>query len=558
MAGFEDLKNAAGMDFDFSPGAQIPLSGAGRGQTGVSQALASVAYRDGAPEEIREPHEGASVSAGKFSLLEPNLGEAFTRAIETRMIDSGRPPLVQSFGAEPQTVVEHTLAAKRLRRHRDARLTMVMAIFGVLFLPGVLLWLGMFQLRRTLAGRQDRAAGMLGQLALFVLGVLIVLGILQLPLTGALRLYALAMLPAPVLGWLWAQRISEATAQNLRAHWADLLGGGGAGARVPEAVPQNPNDADAERLRLGLAKIAAEQNSNLIHYAGPQGILGMGVRWGSWQLAEDLVPRDPEREIDPFRSWDVVRAIHDQLRMLERGPLHTGGFPTPRIENWVVRHVGESAAPVSRPEGPSAEGYSFNNLEVQRICNEQQFDAGDRHYLGVQFVLWDGELVITMLVTVTVLHHTLRIEVTGHALGPVHGFFRKKPGTKTKTVTHPVKFWQTQQKPVPLVDAKEVVRLAARAPLTWFPKRLDRMGGTLKLPEPFGLRHTWATKPWRHRFMVDDALRAATPVLRVAHNAALRVLAENGVDISKFDSRAQSLSGAVQSAEPRKADEYNM
>src|SRR5258708_15116030 len=38
---------------------------------------------------------------------------------------------------------------------------------------------------------------------------------------------------------------------------------------------------------------------------------------------------------------------------------------------------------------------------------------------------------------------------------------------------------------------------------------------SLTLPEPFGLRHAWADKPWRHRFMADDALRAATPVLRV-------------------------------------------
>jgi hypothetical protein len=560
MAGFEDLKRSAGVDFDFSPGAQIPLSGSGHGQTAAGSALAATAFRDGAPEAIRTPNDQATVKPPKVSLLEPDLGEAFTRAVETRMLAPNRAALIQSFGAEPQTVVEHAIAAKRVRRQRDSRLTVIMLVFGVLFLPGVLAWLGLFQARRTLAGAQDKRTGALGMAALVALALMLVLVVYRLPVDGLLRMYLWSLLPAPVIGWYWARRVSEQTAQNLRAHWADLVGGGGSGIKVPEAVPQNPNDAEAERLRLGLAKIAAEQDSNLAYYAGPRGILGMGVRWGAWHLAEELTPRDPERDIDPFRSWDVIRAIQDQLRMLERSPLHTGGFKSPPVvDHWVVRHVGENAGSVSRPDGPHAEAYSLSAIEVQRICNEQQFDSGDRHYLGVQFVLWDGGLVITMMITVTVLHRTLRIDVTGHALGPVHPFFYEKPAGKTRKLRHPLKFWKTIEQPLPLVDAKEVVRLAARAPLARFwPKKLDELGGTLALPEPFGVRHVWAIKPWRHRFMADDALRVATPVLRVAHEAALRVLAENGVDTSKFDARAQSLSGAVQSAEPRKADEYNM
>ncbi|ARQ71712.1 hypothetical protein [Streptomyces marincola] len=558
MAGLDDLRRAAGVEFDFAPGAQVPLSSVSSGKTGVSHAIASVAYRDVAPKDICEANDAASFKPGKFSLLEPNLGEAFTRAVEVRMLADDRKPLIQSFGAEPQMVVEHALAAKRIRKQRDTRLTAIMLVFGLLFLPGVLIWLGLFQLRRTIAGAQDKRAGAFGMALLVLLCGLIVFLVLQLPVTGVLQIYVLAMLPAPILGWFLARQISERTAANLRAHWSDLLGGGGAGARIPEAVPQNPNDADAERLRLGLAKLAAEQGSNLVHYAGPKGILGMGVRWASWQLAEELRPKNPGREIDPFRSWDVARAMYDQLRMLERGPLHTGGFSAPSITHWVVRHVREDASAVSRPEGPNAEGYSFSNLEVQRICNEQQFGSGDRHYLGVQFVLWDGELVVTMMITVTVLHHTLRIEVTAHALGPIHDFFRKGPDTRTKEIRNPLRPWKKQKQPLPLVDAKEVVRLAARAPLTWFPARLDAFGGTLALPEPFGLRHTWATKPWNHRFMVDDALRAATPVLRVAHAAALRVLDEHGVDIAPFESRSQALSGQVQTAEPKHADRYNM
>lgn len=549
------------LEFDFTPGAEVPLSGVEAGNTGISQAIASAAYREGVkPEDIRQANDAAKVTKGRFTLLEPNLGEAFTRAIEVRMLAGNRKPLIQSFGAEPQTVVEQCLAAKRIRRQRDRRLTLIMIMFGVLFLPGVLVWLGLFQLRRTIAGAQDKRVGAFGQVAL--LGLLVLIGVIvwQLPVTGLARLYVLAALPAPIIGWLWARELCERTARTLRTHWADLVGGGGGGARVPEAVPQSPNDKEAERLRVALAKLAAEQTSNVVFYAGPQrGILGMGVRWCAWQLAEELRPRDPGRDIDPFRSWDVARAIHDQLKLLERTPLHTGGFPRPSIVHWIVRDIGPGATEVSRPSGEGADGFSVGSVDVQRICNEQQYDSDERHYLGVQFVLRGGSLVVTVMITVTVLHYTLRIEVTGYSLGPLHGFFYEGPGKKTKKVRHPLKFWKTVEKELPLVEAREVVRLAARAPLTWFPNRLDAWGGKLELPEPFGLRHTWATNDhWKHRFQVDDLLRTVTPVLRVTHSAALRVLEENGVDISSFEARAQSLSGQVQAPSPAKVDEYNM
>lgn len=555
MAGFEDFEGIEAAS-DFSPGAQVPLSGAG-GQTAATQALASASYRDGPIADIVAANDGASVKAPRLSLFEPNLGEAFSRAVQVRLLGGARKALIQSFGIEPQTVVEHCLAASRIRKDRDTRLTVIMVIFGVLFLPGTLLWLLAFQLRRAIAGAQDKRMGAFGMAAMVALGGLAVLFMLKLPFDGLLAIYLRAMLIVPIVGWLWAKQVCERSARMLRAQWEQLLGGGGVGAKIPEAVPQDPNDAGAERIRLGLAKLGAEQASNLVYYAGPKGILGMGTRWGSWQLAEELVSKDPEADINPFRSWDVVRAIHDQLRMLERGPLHTGGFPKPSIRHWIVSPIGEGAKEVARPQGQEVEGYRIKDFEIQRICNEQQFGSGNRHYLGVQFVLWDGQLVITLLITVTVLHHTLRIEVTGHALGPVHPLFTTKPKAKTKTVSKSVKFWETKDIKLPLVEASEVVRLSARAPLTWFPPVLDFLGGKLSLPEPFGLRHAWADKPWRHRFMADDALRAATPVLRVVHSAAMRVLDENGCNTDQFGARSSTLSGMVQGAVPGKADAYD-
>ncbi|KOT90968.1 membrane protein [Streptomyces sp. NRRL F-5755] len=546
--------------FDFSPGAQVPLSG-GAGQTAATQALASAAYRDNPLSDISKADSDtakSTIKPPKLSLFEPNLGEAFSRALQLRMLGGARGALIQSFGIEPQTVVEHCLAATRIRKIRDVKLTVLMLVFGLLFLPGVLLWLGAFQLKKLLARAQGTGTSALGVALMIAMAGLAVLFLVKLPFTGFWSVYLRAMVVVPVIGWWWAKRISEATARDLRDAWKGLLEGGGVGAKIPEAVPRDPNETAAEQMRQNLAKLTAEQQSNVAFYAGPNGILGMGTRWGSWQMAEELRPADENGEINPFRSYDVIRVVHDRLRLLERSPLHTGGFKdAPSVRHWIVVPVGEKAGSVSRPSGTEVEAFQVRGHEIERICNEQQFGAGSRHYLGVQFVLWDGQLVITLLITVTVLHETLRVEVTGHALGPVNPLFTSKPSPKTKSVSKTVKFWETKSVNLPLVDASEVVRLAARAPLTWFPGFLEFLGGKLTLPEPFGLRHAWADKPWRHRFMADDALRAATPVLRVVHSAALSVLKENGVDIARFDSRSLVLSGQVQAAEPRKADEYN-
>ncbi|MEU4152117.1 hypothetical protein [Streptomyces sp. NPDC026659] len=539
-------------------GPQVPVSG-DEGQA-ATFALASAAYRDNAIEDIKktdnEWHQ-STVNAGRVRLFRPNLGEAFSRAVVDRLLASGRKPLIQSFGAEPQVIVEHCLAANNIRRDRDNKLSMIMVVCGLIFLPGLIAWLVVFQLRAFLAKREDKRAGAIGTALLAGVGLLAVLFLLKLPFSGFWGWYARAAVIAPVLGWYWARRVCEQTAADLRARWDGLLSGSSVGAKVPEAVPRSPGETAAEQLRQSLARLSAEQRSNSVFYAGPKGVLGMGTRWGSWQLAEDLVPAESGREIHPFRSWDVIRSIHDQLRMLERGPLNTGGFPRPSIRHWIVTPIGENAKAVSRPEGTDVEAFQVKPHAIQEICNKQQFGSGDRHYLGVQWTLWDGQLVITMMITVTVLHETLRIEVTGHALGPVNPLFTSKSEAPTKTVTKSVKRWENRTVKLPLVNTDEVVRLAVRAPLTWYPPLLNWLGGSIALPEPFGLRHAWADQPWRHRFMADDALRAATPVLRVVHAAAIKVLKENGVDTEKFGARSAVLSGAVQDPTPGKADLYN-
>ncbi|MGW5657914.1 hypothetical protein [Streptomyces humi] len=546
------------MSFEDFFGPQVPRPG-GEAQA-PTYALASAAYRDTPMEEIKkadnEWHQ-STVSEGRrwAKIFRPNFGEAYSQAIIDRMLGVGRKPLIQSFGSEPQVVVEHCLAANRIRKERDQRLTAVMVVFGGLFLPGLLVWLLVFQLRTTMLKTDNKRVSGLGSALLAAVGVLAVLFIVKVPFTGFWGWYARGCVVLPVIGWFLAKRLCERTAQDLRAAWDGLLSGGSVGAKVPEAVPTSPDQAAAEQLRQSLARLSAEQQSNSVFYAGPKGILGMGTRWGSWHLAEELVPLDPVKGVHEFRAWTVVREIEKELSVLHRQHLKTGGFPEPQVRHWIVTHVGEGAKEVSRPEGTD---YKVGPKDVEDICNNNHFDKGDRHYLGVQWpYLWNGELIITMMATVTVLKETLRIDVTGHALGPVNGLFGTKPAAPTKTVAKTVRFWETRTVKLPLVTPDEVVRLAARATISWYPPLLKWLGGSIGLPEPFGLRHAWADQPWKHRFMADDALRAATPILRAVHRAALRVLREHDVDTDKFSSRASALSGSVQDAAPKKADTYD-
>ncbi|MBW8796955.1 MAG: hypothetical protein JF597_26165 [Streptomyces sp.] len=546
------------MSFEDFFGPQVPRPG-GEAQA-PTYALASAAYRDTPMEEIKkadnEWHQSEVKEGRRWAkIFRPNFGEAYSQAVIDRMLGVGRKPLVQSFGSEPQVVVEHCLAANRIRRERDTRLTAVMSVFGVLFLPGLLVWLGVFQLRATMLKADNKRVSGFGSALLAAVGVLAIVFLIRMPLAGFWGWYARGCIVLPVVGWYLAKRLCERTARDLREAWDGLLSGGSVGAKVPEAVPTSPDQAAAEQLRQSLARLSAEQQSNSVFYAGPKGILGMGTRWGSWHLAEELVPLDPVKGVHEFRAWTVVREIEKELSVLHRQHLKTGGFPTPQVKHWIVTHVGEGAKEVSRPEGTD---YQVGPADVERICNNNHFGKGERHYLGVQWPhLWDGGLIITMMTTVTVLKETLRIEVTGHALGPVNGLFSGKPEAPTKTVAKTVRFWETRTVKLPLVTPDEVVRLAARAAISWYPPLLKWLGGSIGLPEPFGLRHAWADQPWKHRFMADDALRAATPVLRAVHRAAFTVLKDHDVNMDKFNARAGALSGAVQEASPKKADTYD-
>ncbi|CAM5326308.1 hypothetical protein SVIOM342S_07655 [Streptomyces violaceorubidus] len=365
------------------------------------------------------------------------------------MLGGKRAPLIQSFGTQPQVVVEHALAAHRIRRDRDNWLTAVMVLCGLLFLPGLLVWLLVFQIRTTIARREDKRAGALATALLVALAVLAVLFLLRCrsPASGP---GTRARPSSP----RWSAGSGPSGSASARPGTSGR--DGTASSPAPAWTPRSPRRCRAAPARrpprsCGSRWPGSAPNSSPTpaFTPGPRGSSEWAPARGSWQLAEELVPVDPDREIHPFRSWDVIKAVHDRLRMLERGPLQHGRLHQLMVRHWIVTPIGENADAVSRPEGTDVEAYQVKQHAVQEICDKQQFGAGDRHYLGVQWTLWHGELVITMLITVTVLHETLRIEVTGHALGPVYSLFTSKPAAKEKAVQKSVKFWETRDGQAP-------------------------------------------------------------------------------------------------------------
>ncbi|MFI9272636.1 hypothetical protein ACIGXM_18185 [Kitasatospora sp. NPDC052896] len=543
---------------DMTPGAQVPRTDAGP-QSAVTQALSSMAYRDGEIDAfVNAVQPGVTGKTGRFALFRPNLGEAFCQAVITRTLGAGRKPMVPAFGTDARMVVEHCLAAQELRTIRDRRLTLVTLLTGVLFLPGALLWVGAFQLRASLKKRNPNREGLYGGIVLALIAALAVFLAWRPPFGGLLSLYARVALLAPVVGWYLAKRICLASVKDLRARWTDLLDGNLQAAIVEAAVPRDERDEKAARLKVALTELVLEQDTNVLHYAGVNGILGLGKRWGSWELVEDLRPAEGHDDFRTFHTWDLVRKITDRLNGLGRSDVGNGAVPNASVQQWVITEVGAGADEIGRPGGPDMDGPRMRDHAVVNVANKQAFGVdGPRHYLGTQFVLNRGRLIVSLLVTVTVLSNTLRVSVNGHTLGPVAGFFNDKPKPKEMTRPKTTKFWEEETISLPLIDNDEVVRQAVRAPFRRMPTLLNWLGGTMKLPEPFGLRSSWATAPWGSRFMSDDSIRIATPVVSAVLAATVEFLADHDVNTDRFANRGLILRSELQGVRPFRADVYD-
>lgn len=524
--------------------------------TAATASLSSIAYRDGKLGDLTDIYDHTNYKAGHWGLASATLGEAFCRAVVTRTLNTGRKPLVPSFGTDARLVVEHCLEAEDLRHKRDKQLTQIGAVTGLLFLPGTLIWLLAFQIRyRANPTRQS----VYGGAALTVAVLLAVLFAWKPFAHGYAGVYVRVMMLVPVIGWLIAYRICLRTAQLMHNRWNSVLEGSGGGPLVPDAVPIGPEDEKAKHLRTMLEAMGEEQHTNVLHYAGAKGILGMGRRWGSWALTEQLDPKEGVAEIRSFHPWDVVRKIEEHLNRLSRTTMANNGIPNLKVQNWIISDIPEGADEISRPSGPEMDGYRMRPAAVAELANRQMYGDGPRQRLGAQCVLMNGKLVVSLLIEVRLLAHTLQIKVHGHTLGPLAPLFDKKAKPPEKSVPKQFKFWENTTVVGSIMNGQEVVRLSIRAPFTWpwTHTLLDWLGGTLTLPEPFGLRSAWAHPSWTSHFMAEDATVLVAPVLRAVHKASLEVLADHDVDIERFTNRASLLSMEIQGVRPMKADEYD-
>ncbi|GAA1990435.1 hypothetical protein [Kitasatospora viridis] len=543
---------------DMTPGPQIPRTEAGGPQTAVTQALSATAYRDDDLDGfIAKVQDGVVGKTGWHDLFRPNLGEAFSKAVIGRTLGKGRKPLVPAYGMEPRTVVEHCLAAEELRAARDKRLMLVTVVCGLLFLPGTVIWLGALELRRRLSG--GKWDGFFGALILLIPAALTLFFAWKPPFNGLLSLYLRVTMLAPLVGWFLAKRIVVNSVKDLRSRWAGVLEGNLGAAVLPTAVPRHENDKKAAALKEGLTQLVLEQDTNVLHYAGVNGILGLGRRWGSWEMVEDLRPAEGFEEFRTFHTWDLVKKITDRLNgTLGRSHVANGAVPNSSVDQWVISSIGAGADEISRPGGPDMDGPRMRDHAVVTVANQQDFGKdGLRHYLGTQFVLNKGQLIVSVTVTVTALANTLRVSVAGHTLGPIQGAFTDKPKPKERTEPKPGKFWEERTIQLPLVDNIEVVRQALRAPFLKVPTLLAWLGGTMKLPEPFGLRHAWANPAWGNRFMADDSVRIASPVVSAVLAATIDFLADHDVNVDRFTGRSLIMKSEMQGARPFKSDQYD-
>src|SRR6478609_7975209 len=364
-----------------TPGAQVPRTDAGN-QTAVTQAFSSAAYRNGDYAELGAL-AGVTVKKGKFALFRPSAGEAFSRALIDRTLGGGRKPLVPSHGTDVRMVVEHCLAAEDLREARDRKLAGLSLLFGVLFLPGTLVWLAAYQARAWLGSKKSAARdGFIGTLALLL---------------------------GPALGWYLAKRTVVDNVAQQRARWGDLVGGSPVAAVVPKAVPKDHLDKKANALKAALDRLTTEQNTNIQHYAGPKGILGIGARWSEWSMTEDLRPAEGHDDFRTFHVADLTRRIADRLSGLTSSDVPNGGLPRPQISHWVVLDIGEGADEIGRPSGPDMDGDRMRDFAVQELASKQSLGADTRHRIAVQFVLHKGQLVATIVINVMVLSRNLQI-----------------------------------------------------------------------------------------------------------------------------------------------------
>ncbi|MYS19493.1 hypothetical protein GA0115240_10942 [Streptomyces sp. DvalAA-14] len=376
---------------------------------------------------------------------------AFARTVANGLLADAFGAVAPSPGVDLGPVVRHCLAARRLHRRRDVRLSaallaiLLIAPLWPVLTAGILGVLG--AAARPPAGAladrgRDRSkepaawlkAGVAYGVALIAGGWLavglsshgpgVVRWLLGTYLGGFPALLVLCV-GLPAVGGLVARHLLDVE-ERLRGLRRSVF--------VPSAAPlPDPVPAWlADRLRV----IDEAQSGNVTVYSGWEPALGFAARQSGWSLALPVVPAGPPPgvtgppgEVTAFDAWDLLESLRGHLRELSR----RGGAPGAgdgallaglAVEDRVFVH-GATIAGDDRflPDTDLAPSLLLDREEMRRVVLEPKGTA--RHSLVAHLPLWGGDVVPAVLLRVAVSERTVHVECAVHTLAPVRGGYHR-------------------------------------------------------------------------------------------------------------------------------------
>jgi hypothetical protein len=184
------------------------------------------------------------------------------------------------------------------------------------------------------------------------------------------------------------------------------------------------SDTPSPPARLGhrMQDIERQQRHPFTVHSGFKPFLGSGNKIRGWSFAQRLVRANPggtepgpEFDRPPFTAGRLVNRLHEAIAALRYENNPETHLPGLRVSDHVfvegTRTAGIASALAAEPESD----------EVKRaMADAITMSSGvARHYLCAQVVSWDGEIVTSVYVHVSLQGRTLYLEFATCALYPV-------------------------------------------------------------------------------------------------------------------------------------------
>lgn len=334
-----------------------------------------------------------------------------------------------------------------------------------------------------------------------------------------------AVLAVPVTANLWRQRRLDRLAPGWR----------------PAAPARSSRFDDIHRQQAG----------NTIIYSGYWPFVGSGHLITTWGFAQRLIragsvlsqPKtEAEREFvePPFSAEQIISYVRGQLRTLVDDPLPERRLPGLALMDQVFLAGTEAS-------------YLTPHTDPQRISEIIREPVGPaRHYLACQVVSWNGELVTTVYVHISVQGRSLYVDLTSAALAPCDERFRivdQVGGTGTEAYLRVVGRG--------IVDAPRIIGLAPvnllREAFGAIRAGLDTRpaGSSMVLGYDYGarvsVRELGTPETLRNDAQRQDIDKYHRIIERKVLAAILDFLSAYDVDVSEFQQRALTIlnAGAV-------------